>query len=388
MTTQDELGERLREARRAVGLSQEAAAAHLGVPRPTISYIEAGKREVGGLELAKLAALYGRSLNWFIKEQQTEHREADPLAVLFRAGVLQPEDHARVAAFAQVCRNYRELETLLDLGEPAAPPEYGGYGPPRSKLEAIRQGDGLAAEERRRLGLGDAPIRDIFTLVEEQGVRLFMRPLAGSDISGLFLYDPSLGPCVLVNSAERRSRLSFSAAHEYSHVLIDRRLVARVSEVTLPRHGLDRTEELLEIRANSFAAAFLLPADGIERFLLNRGRSRHERSALDVLDALAIQRAFGVSYQATLYRLQNLRWLDAARRETLAQHQPEVLARSLGLSDDPESDRGSVQLGQYPLRYIALALEAYRRAKITVVKLAELLDKTVQDTKALVQAAG
>lgn len=52
-----ELGRRLREARECLGLSQEQVADHLGIPRPSVSTIEAGKRRVSFQEIKRLAEL-------------------------------------------------------------------------------------------------------------------------------------------------------------------------------------------------------------------------------------------------------------------------------------------------------------------------------------------
>lgn len=60
---------RLRSAREHAGLSQGQAAKLLGVQRPTISEIEAGRRRVPAEELAKLAAIYGVSVSWLTDEQ-------------------------------------------------------------------------------------------------------------------------------------------------------------------------------------------------------------------------------------------------------------------------------------------------------------------------------
>ena len=59
------LGQRLREAREALGLPQSAVADHLDIPRPSVSEIEAGKRKVTFLELKRLAALYRRPIAYF-----------------------------------------------------------------------------------------------------------------------------------------------------------------------------------------------------------------------------------------------------------------------------------------------------------------------------------
>jgi Zn-dependent peptidase ImmA (M78 family)/DNA-binding XRE family transcriptional regulator len=380
MITQLELAKRLRRARVNVGLSQDDVAAELGVLRPTISQIESGNRGVSSIELVRLASLYRRPLVSFFDEDFEEALSEDPLTLLFRAVELKPGDMWVVEEFENFCHAYRDLEKLLGLeGEKDPLPDYGEIGEPHNKLEAIRQGEKVADEERRRLGLGDDPIRDVFELLEGQGVCLFVRPLRESGISGLFLYDKKIGPCILINGVEHPSRLTFDAAHEYAHVLLDRRLRAHVTLSGQP----EEHEELLEVRANRFAAAFLMPAEGIERFLwdLDMVRGRHRS---DVVDILYLQRTFGVSYQAALYRLQNLSWIDQAKRKELGDEQPEVLARVLGLPEEGKADldRFEGEKG-YPLRYKYLALEAYQREKISLNRLAELLHLDIEDTREL-----
>jgi transcriptional regulator with XRE-family HTH domain len=58
MITKKELAKRIKKFREDLELSQEQLAARLGLPRPSISQIEAGKREVNSTELAKLASIF------------------------------------------------------------------------------------------------------------------------------------------------------------------------------------------------------------------------------------------------------------------------------------------------------------------------------------------
>lgn len=381
MITQKELAQRLRLARTNVGLSQDEVAVELDVARPTVSQIEAGKRSVSSIELAQLASLYRRPMASFFDEGFEEALSEDPLTILFRANELGPEDLRVVEEFEDLCRAYSDLERLLGLeNQGDLLPDYSGIGEPYNKLQARRQGEKVAAEERRRLGLGDDPIRDVFELLEGQGVRLFVRLLRESGVSGLFLYDSKIGPCILVNRTERPGRLAFDAAHEYAHVLMDRRLRAHATPFGRP----EEHEELLEVRANSFAAAFLMPAAGIEHFLWDLGMTREVKDGVDAVEVLYLQRTFGVSYLATLYRLQNLGWLDRTKREKLGDQQPVVLARVLGLPEEPEAnlERFEEERG-YPLRYRYLVLEAYQRTKISLGRLAELLRYDLEEAREL-----
>jgi transcriptional regulator with XRE-family HTH domain len=102
MSERDEhevIGGRLREAREFVGLLQDEAASALGIPRTSLSALEAGKRKVSGVELRRLARLYRRPVDWLLGEDHTSVAETDPL---FRATArLSDEDKEQVLRFAE-----------------------------------------------------------------------------------------------------------------------------------------------------------------------------------------------------------------------------------------------------------------------------------------------
>lgn len=58
---------RLKEARKAAGLSQEGVAAALGVRQKYVSKIETGERRIDPVELQELAELYGKPIQFFLE---------------------------------------------------------------------------------------------------------------------------------------------------------------------------------------------------------------------------------------------------------------------------------------------------------------------------------
>ena len=58
---------RLRKARLEAGLTQVEAGKRLKKPQAYISKIERGERRVDAVELAELARIYGKSMDYFIK---------------------------------------------------------------------------------------------------------------------------------------------------------------------------------------------------------------------------------------------------------------------------------------------------------------------------------
>lgn len=63
MITKQKLGERIKKFREDLGLSQEELASKLSLPRPSISQIESGQRDINSLELAKLAKIFETSVD-------------------------------------------------------------------------------------------------------------------------------------------------------------------------------------------------------------------------------------------------------------------------------------------------------------------------------------
>ena len=219
---------------------------------------------------------------------------------------------------AKVSRSRAYWAGTDDLGPPAR-----DLRAPRSTGEAISQAERIADEERLRLNIGHAPLADVSELISSQGIWT-----SGVDLpdhmSGLFLRHPSIGMAILVNASHPRVRKRFSFAHEYAHALFDRDRTISVSST-------DNSTDQVEKRANGFAAAFLMPRNGVLEELQRLGRGLRERPGNVIYDAASdgsvetefrssaksqritykdvatVARRFGVSYQASVYRLRSLR---------------------------------------------------------------------------------
>lgn len=384
----EQLGQRLREAREAGGLTQEDVGRHLEVARSAIAEIEAGRRSVSGLELDRLAHVFGRDVRDFLSPEPVGS-PGDVLTALFRAQPSIVQSEALMDELRQSVRLGRELSNLedrLDIQARAMTAAHYPLSPPRSRYEAVQQGEKTALEERRRLGLGDTPIDDLAELLEDEGVRTAWIELP-DDVSGLSILDSSVGLFVVVNSSHHWYRRRFSYAHEYAHVLLDRDRLGSVSVVS-------ERDDLREVRANAFAAAFLLPRGGVERFIENLGKGRPSRSRAQVFDESDVLRVeersgpgtqvlqlydvvqlahhFDVSRMSVLYRLLNLSVVSRSDFERLKEQEEAGRGRqlyaSLGLEEPPHQRARH----EFRTRFLGLALEAYRREEITRGKLHEL----------------
>jgi Zn-dependent peptidase ImmA (M78 family)/transcriptional regulator with XRE-family HTH domain len=381
-----ELGRRLKAAREQLDLTQEQVAAELGLSRGALAQIELGMRAPNSLQLARLAEIYQHDLGEFLAED-FDAAARDALVALFRSDVQIADDPARAAAVRRcvnLAREYTHLEEILGIAaERPSPPEH-DLPPPRTRWDAIQQGERLADEERDRLGLGTDPIRDIRTVLEQQGIRALEEQLLPENVSGVVLNDQRHGLSIIVNGSHHSRRRLFSYVHEYAHALADRDVRSLVSK-------LENRSELREVRANAFAAAFLMPDVGVRAFMRARGKG-DARSVLQVFDeseVLTAQRRgpsrgqevqlydvvhvashFGTSFDSALYRLLNLRIINEAQRERFAGQRD--LANEIREKYFGEQELEDEQL-QHPHKdFLFLALDAFRHAEISRGKLNEL----------------
>jgi hypothetical protein len=223
-------------------------------------------------------------------------------------------------------------------------------------------------------------------LLESQGIRTATINLP-DDVSGLTLDVPSAGVLVAVNEVHHFLRRRFSLAHEYAHVLVDRDRAGQISQAS-------ERNSLVEVRANTFAAEFLMPEDGVRHFLAGLGKGLPSRlhakvfdgdDAIDVdarcapgtqtitiYDVVKVAHYFVVSYISALYRLRNLRVLTEAECEHLKAlgdgGRSRQIAKVLGIADPDYEQTGT----EFTARFLWLALEAYRRDEISRGKLREL----------------
>lgn len=388
-----QLGTRLRAARDRRGLSQQAVADALGLPRTAITNIETGARAVSTLEITKLADLYGQAPAYFLAANEEE--DEDVFVVLHR--VLPeiegaPQTKREVSRILDLYREGAGLRSLLDQASEQTVPNYA------IKLssvgDAIRQGEVVAQEERRRLRLGTAPIVNAAETISEQGIWTAATDLPNG-LSGLFVNHPSIGLAILVNVTHRPVRRRFSYAHEYAHALFD-----RGETITTTRS--QNAAQLAEKRANAFAAAFLLPAEGVADHLrqLDKGspsrrsqtffdvandemmeaelRTRPGSQAITYQDVASLARRFGVSYEAAVWRLKSLGHIGAGettallgQKDTGNRYMAELgfedLFEAGKISEPPEQElRGQL---------VRLAVEAFRQEEISRGRLLEIAEK-------------
>ncbi|WP_018292011.1 ImmA/IrrE family metallo-endopeptidase [Verrucomicrobium sp. 3C] len=385
--TKEELGGRIQAARESCCLTQEQLGVFAGLSRVAIGQIESGMRSVSSLELDRIARAVGRDIQSFFVSSFVER---DALAAHFRsdAALALQADLVKVLQDSlELGHEMTKLERLLEIDRVHLVTASYELPAPKSSWDAIQQGAKVATEERQRLGLGVAPIGVLSDLLEAQGVRTGVVALP-ENVSGLTLVDSTIGVFVVINAKHAAARRRFSLAHEYGHVLLDREHPGVISRA-------ENRSDLLEVRANAFAAEFLMPAEGVTQFVVAFGKGGASRAHVAVFDeAEAVQveqRAapgsrdiqlydvallahhFGMSRISALYRIKNLRLISDREFQRLKAEEGSGVGQTIAnFLAAPEAPLEDLSRDDFQRRFLALALEAYRREEITRSKLADL----------------
>jgi transcriptional regulator with XRE-family HTH domain len=99
------LGDRLREARKYLGLKQEEVAIYLKIPRTALTDIEGGQRRVEAIELTRLAKLYRQPVAYFTGEDEASSSlPVDVVHLARQAADLSQQDRDELGRFAEYLR--------------------------------------------------------------------------------------------------------------------------------------------------------------------------------------------------------------------------------------------------------------------------------------------
>ena len=267
----------LRRIRKSKGLSQVELASALKISRTAVVLMEQGKRNVRAQEIEAIASLFGCSTASLFNEAGPQSQPGDERDLLAEIGQTLPAAAREALPDEAILRTLRIAAALTNFegrmgldGGSLGPHSY-NISPPETAWEAAHQGIRAAAEERHRLNLGDAPIRDVDETLASNGIRMAKCDLP-ANISGLFLNSRTTGFLLIVNRTIPVERRRFQFAHGYAHVLFDR------------NHGClsccqENRDDFREIRAVAFAIRFLVPESGVRRYLETLGKETLGRAA-------------------------------------------------------------------------------------------------------------
>lgn len=284
------IGDRLKRARAASGLSMQDLGKQVGVSANMIKKYEHDLSMPSSGVLIKLAkSLEVRSEYFFrpspheLKNIQYRKRSTTPKKTLdkIKADILDQAER------------WFELKNLWP-SFPVSP--FLGIQKIPATVTTYDEIESIANTLRMEWNLGENPIPDLIDTLEGKGI-LVIQTEAGDekDVDGL---QTKIGDQSVIICAQQKNgdRQRFTLAHELGHLLLNNRLAEELDE---------------EKACHRFAGAFLLPATTLKQLL---GKCRHH---LEPRELHIIKHEYGISMQACISRALDQGIITEATRKKL-----------------------------------------------------------------------
>lgn len=285
------IGDRLKQARIAAGMTQDEVVAALLEHGQTLTKAGLSKYERGGSlpkpsVLRALAKVFGVTADFFLEEPSVNVQ----WLAFRKASSLKLSDQFRIKTVAAA-----QVEAFVML-QHALEPKRELHPAPRTRVTSPEDAETAADKLRKSWRLGDQPIESVTRTIEDAGGIVVESSDAAGFFDGLSGWVDKTTPIVVVNSGATDDRRRFSLAHELGHLFMD------VGDAD------PKTEEKL---AHRFAAAFLVPAATAKRELGDKRRH------LDLRELALLKLKHGLSMQAWVYRAVDLGIIDQSHCRNL-----------------------------------------------------------------------
>ncbi len=351
MDYQKKLGALLRKERESLDLTLTEVSKKLYFNHyQTLSSIEVGERQVKAWELAKLAEIYGRDIDYFLNLDTSQEKTR----ILWKSPEESTQKSLIERQFLLICRSYQKLMELLGENEP----KNTALKFKIDKHELLSSNgfkyiEDLASHYSHLLNLGCRPACSLSKILEEKmGIKVIYLPMA-SDISQGCTVDQHFGMAALINENNAPWRRSFDLCCEFFH-LLTWNLFTEEEIYQNQKIGESRVEKLADV----FAAALLLP----EKELRDEFGRRILDKSITYLNLVQIARDFSVPLEALIWRLSNLYLLDEGNIRDF-----DKKFRQSKWADTTKPHVSS--------KYISLAIKAFLLGKITKENLSDYVNE-------------
>ena len=268
---------RLKIARERRGLTKQQLADLCGVTRRTVTSWETGDTDSPPVDAISKALGFPRA--FFFEDDISAVNKA---AVSFRAlSTVSAYKVDRVLAMAKLAslisrwmdRNYKTPAPQVPDFTEAEPRGRGRVTWPIAAAESLRA----------EWTLGPKPTKNMLSLLERRGVRVFSLPNSDREVDAISYWEAG-GWFIFLNLDRSAERMRFDLAHELGHLVLHRGVFTK-------------RERRFELEANDFASAFLVPEDSLRMQITGR-------PTMD--DLFTLKTHWRVSAVAMAYKLHHL----------------------------------------------------------------------------------
>lgn len=331
--------ERLQRARKAKGLSLRALADQIGTSAMAISKYERGLTEPSSDVLGRLLVALDID-QAFLAGQHDIVLDDVEYRTLHEVGLSAIQEKRILADVTSQLETRLECEKLIPSLRPGdyELPELPEHVTDYDEIEAI------ADTLRRAWDLSDQPIKNLLSVVEQHGIRVFTTEMDRAERFDGFSAVNGGQPIIVLGSGWAGDRQRFTLAHELGHHVLKGRLAAQLDE---------------ENACHRFAGAFLVPRPRVIAIL------GWHRKAIAPYELYVLKHEWGISMQAWVHRAHDAGVIS----EQAMQAHWSIFKRNKWFKTEP--------LDQYPIeqpfrQYTTIAAEL-QKGKIDPAMAARLL---------------
>ena len=352
-----QFGIKLHRLRNEQQLELAELSAGSGISSDRLVAFESGKAGPSGDEVLILADFFKCDYRFFVSNERLAASEQTESLYRRYGTEFTKSDRRAVLEFLYLC----ECEQILqeELAVSKRPFSF----VPKGKF--YKEHANLAAEALRT-HFSYAPHAvpsDVYEDFRKIGFHVFRRRLQNSNISGITIRHPLAGICILVNYDEDIYRQRFTAAHEAAHGILD-----RSDDVIVSFSRTYKKEDLVEIRANRFAARYLLPPSVLSSIPI---------SSWDRKSVLQWASRFKVSTRALAIALQDAHLITEQTASDLSKVSvpaaQKVDPELANLSEAAAARKRELFQRGLSSSYVGLCFEAFHRGLISGGRAAEML---------------
>ena len=343
-----DVGEHLRQARLAAGLSQGELGELVGLDRTMIAKIESGNRRVDAFEITRLASTLRVPMDYLLEPQpRVLSRRTEVIAEDSDTEVARESQRLEVALAAWL----RELRLLIGFGQ-LRPQKLLIYPEPVASPAAARA---AALWARTQLRFETGPIDSLVEFCERAGQYVLVTELPGD---GASLVDGDVAAAVVSVRGDPGRRRA-TAAHELGHLVLGDEYSSDL--------GVHASRAEREALIDAFAAELLLPTGVVAAGPGNDTRSR------EWLIRLAAD--YRTSWSLALRQAEHAGVLATRDRQRWSQSRPTRAEFLEAVGWAPQPDLESIRV---PPRYAHAVMQAWRDSLVTSARAVELMHGQIE----------
>lgn len=336
---------RFKNARKMKGYTLANVAENIGVSKQMISKYEKGLSLPDSPKLIELANLFGENIDYFFRPATYKLEQ-----IKFRKKSAYPQkkiDALKASILKQV-ENYLNIEDILNIQKEFVNPIE------NIKINSFNDAEQAAEALRKQWNLGTDPIHSIISLLEYNEIKVIEIEEDEKLFDGFSALIDNKFQVIAINKNYTIERKRFTLLHELAHLLLN-----------INNKLADKEERL----CNRFAGAMLLP----ESVLIKEIGKKTEKLNLNAL--ANIQKRFGISISAIVYRLADLNIISGYKKKQY------YIERNKNIKLKEFCDEVRFFGSENSDRYTQLVYKALIQEIISISKASVLLDRSIKQVQ-------